>query len=119
MRWQFWRGKGPQELSVEVQKALVSRFHVDPGDLLNLQCLEMEGWFTDRPVKFLRIFNATLAAGNGAAIVRSYHDLDTHQELILFVGRVEKNGTVHLLDRRPPKVVVKSRTRPHPPARLP
>jgi hypothetical protein len=60
-----------------------------------LTVLERHGSYSGRGVNFFRAFNPTDATA-GAIRVRTYGDLDAHQELVLGSGHVESNGLVML-----------------------
>lgn len=80
---------------------LKEQHKVASEDIVSLQCATMAGSFGGFAVSMVRIFNGVEAARHGV-IVRNYHDLDEHPELIAFEGYAFKNGPVHLRKNKPP-----------------
>lgn len=58
-----------------------------------LRVVESRGRYSGRKVLFIRVFDPARAAGS-AVVVRRYHDLDAHPELVLWSGHVESDGIV-------------------------
>lgn len=56
----------------------------------------MPGSYSGRRVTYFRVFDPVRAA-EVAVQMRVFDDLDTHQELVLGSGHVEKNGAVALV----------------------
>ncbi len=73
-----------------------------------LTILERHGSYSGRGVNFFRAFNPTDATA-GAIQVRTYGDLDAHQELVLGSGHIESNGMVMLNGQPEPNRAVPTR----------
>lgn len=97
---QRWRKEGSRELPQNIRRSLVSQFRADAFEIINLRYMEKTSRYTGRRVRYIRIFDRTLIPSNGDKAPRIYHDLDQHEDAILFEGYIEKDGTVHLWDRR-------------------
>ena len=78
-----------------IRQTLVNAGLVSSTDPDALTVLERHGSYSGRGVNFFRAFNPTDATA-GAIRVRTYADLDAHQELVLGSGHVESNGLVML-----------------------
>jgi len=79
---------------------LKEHHNVAPEDIVSLQCATMAGSFGGFAVNMVRIFNGVETARHGV-MVRNYHDLDEHPELIAFAGYAFENGPVHLRKNKP------------------
>jgi uncharacterized Zn finger protein len=66
----------------------------------------------------IRIYDPALVTFTIGA-VKKYDDLTIHKHAILFEGRIEKDGSVYLADRRPPKTVTRRPSRPPAPSPKP
>lgn len=93
------RADGHIELPQRVQAYLEKEFQLLPKDMAALQCVARKGSFQAMPAKFIRIFDKAKARERGV-IVKGYRDLDHHRDLVLFHGHIERDGTVHISDRR-------------------
>jgi hypothetical protein len=99
-----------------VGEALVSRFHLKLTDIDSWRLVEKPGHLAaltgavaqDRPVRFIRIFDPSRINESSLANL-TYDDLKTRdgRKALMFEGHVEKDGTVHLADRRPPKITIR------------
>jgi len=81
-------------LSLERDGLLATR------DAATLQVVESAGHYSGRKVTFIRVFDAARAR-EGGIDVRAYTDLDSHPELVLRAGHVEKDGEVTINWRAP------------------
>jgi hypothetical protein len=78
-----------------IRQTLVTAGLLSSTDPDAVTVLERHGSYSGRGVNFFRAFNLTDATA-GAIRVRTYADLDAHQELVLGSGHVESNGMVML-----------------------
>ena len=116
MEWKFWNASGPKKIPEKVGETLISRFHLKPSDISTLRLLERPGQLAaltgaiaeDRRVRFIRIFDPSRIGANCRANL-NYDNLKTPdgRKALMFEGHIEKDGTVHLADRRPPKITVR------------
>ncbi|MFC1982098.1 hypothetical protein ACFLUN_01305 [Chloroflexota bacterium] len=74
---------------------LENKFHLRPNDMVYLRCVIDRKSRNGIPVNFIRIFDRTKSYEQGV-IIKRYHDLDRHPELVLFEGHILRNGTVYL-----------------------
>jgi hypothetical protein len=65
-----------------------------------LRVVESRGRYSGRKVLFIRVFDPARVAER-AVIVRRYRDLDPHPSLVLWSGRVERDGIVAITRRAP------------------
>lgn len=105
MRLKLWESSRSQSLTEPVRKTLSTQFHLMPDDIDQLRLLEKRGRFAERPVRFIRIFNANLIESSSAATLKYDDLLNTYvrRNALFFEGHIEKNGHVYLVDRRPPR----------------
>jgi len=102
----FGLGKKPMERNDYVQwpanmlPYLEKEFHLLPKDMAALLCVGRRGSLRGLPVNFVRVCNRATAHEQGI-IIRGYHDLDKHPELVLFEGHIFKGGTMHLRKKEP------------------
>jgi hypothetical protein len=116
MEWKFWHISGPRKIPEKVGEALVSRFHLKPTDIDSWRLVEKHGHLAaltgvvaeDRRVRFIRIFDP--ARVNEESLDNlTFDDLKTQdgRKALMFEGHIERDGTVHLADRRPPKIIIR------------
>ena len=74
---------------------LENKFHLLPKDMACLQCTRYQRVLDGTPISFIRIFDWVKAYKQGV-IIKQYHHLDAHPELMLFEGHILKNGIVYL-----------------------
>ena len=73
-----------------------------PGmDAATLQVVEHGGSYSGRRVTNFRVFDP-LRAAERSIRVRTFDDLDSHPELVLGAGHVERDGAVVLIKRSVP-----------------
>ena len=80
-----------------VRQTLVNAGLLSPTEHDALTVLEKRGSYSGRRVNYFRAFNPTHAGG---IRVRTFADLDAHQDLVLGSGHVEREGMV-VLNSRP------------------
>jgi hypothetical protein len=102
MWWQFWKTNKDGKLPESVRSHLATRFHLSTQVLDNLRWVLKSGNFARRPVRFLRIFDTTEAQKTGGTAF-TYDDMQGHQQAVLFEGHIERDGSSHLIDKRPDK----------------
>lgn len=110
MNWKFWkkaqpgqsgggtRLPGPRDLPQQVGRQLVVVMGEDPDWVWNLRSVARprEG---EKNIMDIRIYSTANVVDAGI-VIRDYHSLDEHAELILYQGHYQKNGpTVHLEKR--------------------
>lgn len=93
----FHRTPGPRPLPPEVRQALVSRFYVAQDRVKQLLCIEREGRYAGRPVRYVRVFDPSLVCGESATI-RQFED--AVGRCLQFEGRLEKQRPPRLKDLR-------------------
>lgn len=116
MRWNPIRWAGPRELPEPVRQALITRFHLSRQSLQNLRLLEKwvnlsgpAGAATElRRVKGFKVFDPAMLKGTNLPDLR-YDGLKNSEfrPAVQFKGHIEKDGTVHVADRRPPRVITR------------
>ena len=102
MKLLFWTSSKPRQLTDAVRNSLVSQFHLGPESLDKLRLLGKNGKYAGRSVHLIRVFDPALVA-NGGAVPLKYQDLQEAADRgsLRFEGHIEKDGPVHLIDRRP------------------
>ena len=65
-----------------------------------LGVVESRGRYSGRTVTYIRVFDPARATERGLD-VRSFEDLDTHPDLVLRAGHIERDGTVMIKWRAP------------------
>ena len=73
----------------------------DPADAFRV--VEQQGSYSGRKVTQVRIFDPAAAAARDVT-VRAYGDLDANPDLILWTGRMERDGTVNITRQAAPAV---------------
>lgn len=74
---------------------LENKFHLLPKDMVYLQCTRYQKARNSMPMSFIRIFDRVKAYEQGV-MIKQYHNLDEHPELVLFEGHILKSGAVYL-----------------------
>lgn len=100
MWWQFWKTSRDVKLPDNVRSHLASRFHLSSQVLDKLRWVLKSGNFARRPVRFLRIFDVTEAQRTGQKTF-TYDEMQDHEQAVLFEGHLERDGSSHLIDKRP------------------
>ena len=101
MGWQFWQNSQWQVLSDKVREALTKQFNLDEQNVNELRCVNKSGQYSGRPVRYVRILDPELVSvGAGSSIKYDQLSSDAERKAMQFEGRIEKDGSVHLIDRR-------------------
>ena len=79
---------GHGQLPKFMQAYLAKQFKLLPENMADLR-------YVRRSNDFVRVYDTTQAHVQGV-IVRQYHDLDKHPELVRFYGRLGRNRVRHL-----------------------
>jgi hypothetical protein len=91
----FFRKSESHHPTAAIAQAMTSD-GLPPGmDPTTLTVLQHSGSYSGRQVSYFRVFDPVRVAERSVAI-RDFGDLDTHPELVLGSGHVEKNGSVVL-----------------------
>ena len=94
MGWLFGQEPEAGELSLKVKEALFIQFGVQDR-IAQLRCAQRASRLDGRPIRHIRIFDPALFEP-GAPSIRRFEDLDSHPNVVLFHGYLEKNGPGHL-----------------------
>jgi hypothetical protein len=116
LEWKFWHVFGPKKITEKVWEALALRFPMSPEEIDRLRLVEKWGQLSaltgvveeDRRVHFIRIFDPSGIEKERLAEL-TYDNLKSsgYRKALRFEGHIERDGTVHLADRRPPKVTIR------------
>jgi hypothetical protein len=105
MQWLLWQKPVAQELSDQLKKHLIAEFSLGSQMVDKMRFSGKKGRYSDRPVKYIRIFDPGLIE-DGQSATPSYDALAPripgHRKALLFEGRIETNERVYLTDRRTP-----------------
>ena len=104
MQWLLWQKPVAQKLSDQLKKRLIARFSLDPQMVDKMRFSDKKGRYSDRPVKYIRIFDPVIIE-DGKSATPSYDALAQipgQQSALLFDGRIETNERVYFTDRRTP-----------------
>src|SRR5918996_596164 len=104
MQWLLWQKPVAQKLSDQVKKRLISEFALDPPMVDKMRFSGKKGRYSDRPVKYIRIYDPVLIKDSEPA-TPSYDALvqiSGNRGALLFDGRIEANERVYLTDQRTP-----------------
>src|SRR5918996_5213972 len=102
MQWLLWQKPVAQKLSDQLKKRLIAQFSLDSQMVDKMRFSGKKGRYSDRPVKYIRIFDPVLiedgksATPSCDALVR----IPGHRKALLFDGRIETNERVYRNDRR-------------------
>jgi hypothetical protein len=87
----FWLGgEGPRDIPAAVNMYLLTTLKVPWENLTGLRSVQKVGFWDDKLVTFIRIYNPL--ASEEASQVKDFTSLDQHQELILYEGYWEKDS---------------------------
>ena len=93
----FRRKPAVQPPSAALSRAIAARGLppgcTDPGTTFRV--VERKERYSGRKVTQVRIFDPSQAERRGVT-VGAYDDLDAYPDLVLWMGRVEQDGTIHL-----------------------
>jgi hypothetical protein len=104
MVWLLWQKPVAQELSDQVKERLIAQFALDPPIVDKMRFSGKKGRYSDRPVKYIRIYDPGLIKDTELA-TPSYDGLvqiSDNRAALLFDGRIEANERVYLTDQRTP-----------------
>lgn len=92
-----------RNLSAKMQHLLTTQFHLNDQALEKLRCVEKFELYPGMRASYIRVYDPELVSPDRGATVR-YDELQMsgNRKSLFFEGRVEKNGDVHITDRRPP-----------------
>ncbi len=95
----FWLGgEGPQDIPHRVEVHLRTTLEVPPDNLIGLRSVQKVGFWDDKLVTFIRIYDPR--ASEEALQVKDFTSLDQHPELVLYEGYWEKGSDRVFLERR-------------------
>lgn len=101
MGWRFWQNSQSQVLSDKIQETLTAQFHLDQQSVYKLRCVQKSGQYSGRPVRYVRILDPEMVSSEvGATISFAQLSSDAERKALRFEGRIEKDGSVHMTDRR-------------------
>lgn len=103
-RWQPSPAEDYHQWPKNLINCLKNELRLPPEEMEPLQCVTLSGSFGGFSVSVIRIFNY-IEAEKAGFTVNSYHDLDEHQEVVVFEGYVFKDGPVHLRKKESPVTV--------------
>ena len=99
--WRFWNGKSHElELSKNLKELLVSAFKMDTLDVPKIRYVRKKGRYAGRSVQYVCLYDP-VAVPARQIVPRKYDSLCNQEIGVLFNGRVEKDGSICLVDRRP------------------
>ena len=104
MVWLLWQKPVAQELSDQVKERLIAQFALEPPMVDKMRFSGKKGRYSDRPVKYIRIYDPGLIKDSDSA-TPSYDALvqkTGNRSALLFGGRIEANERVYLTDQRTP-----------------
>ncbi len=93
--WRFWHRDG-REVPNNIKNALVEEFDLEPEVATRMRVAEKRGKYGGHRVTFVMIYDATKLSG----VREDYRSLRSLRSGVDFAGRVETDGSVHLVDRR-------------------
>jgi hypothetical protein len=97
-----FRKPRPHKPTARLAQALATEGLPSGRDPSTLAVVDQHGSYSGRRVSYFRVFDP-VGASERSIQVRVFTDLDTHPELVLGSGHVEKDGAVVLSKRhRPP-----------------
>ncbi len=104
MNLKIWHRKPgqPGRLPEPVFNYMRHRFIFLPEYLDSLRCFCCRGVFEGTDVTQVRIFSPRRAKMSGL-VIDSCTDLDSHPEMLLFEGHIDKHGQAYVADRRLPE----------------
>jgi hypothetical protein len=108
MQWLLWQKPVAQKLSGRLKKRLIAQFSLDSQMVDKMRFSDKKGRYSDRPVKYIRIFDPALIE-DGKSATPSYDALvqtPSYRRALLFEGHIETwaiNGRIYLTDQRAPE----------------
>jgi hypothetical protein len=113
MQWLLGQKPVAQKLSDQLKKRLIARFSLDSQMVDKMRLSSKKGRYSDRPVKYIRIFDPVLIE-DGKSATPSYDALvqtPSYRRALLFEGRIETwaiNQRIYLTDQRAPEPLLPS-----------
>ena len=98
MDWLWLKGEGPGDVPAWAYRHLTVTLRVPAEELGELRAVQKSGYWKERPVTFIRIFNPL--AAEDLVKVRDFISLDDHPEIIRYEGYWDRASDVVTLDRR-------------------
>ena len=95
--WQFWN-REPREITGELRKVLADDFSVESQEADELRLLQWRGKYGHQPVRYVLLFDPS-EDSDSARVSKKFSDRRM-RDGVQFAGRIERDGTVHLIDRR-------------------
>jgi hypothetical protein len=92
------RSAEPVAMTPAVAEALVTSGLPAGMDSTALRMLQKRGAYSGRPVRYFRVFDPIRAAEQDVS-PRTFADLDSHPDLVVGSGHLERNGAVMLNGR--------------------
>jgi hypothetical protein len=86
---------GQQTLRGDMQTYLVQQFQMTPEEVSSLRYVARTESRGPSSSVYVRVFDANQTQAQGITVSR-YRDLDRHQELVLFYGRINKGKLSYL-----------------------
>ena len=96
--WQFWN-REPREITGELRKALADEFSVESQEADELRLLQWRGKYGRQAVRYVLLFDPGEDSDAAPAKKKKFNDRRM-RDGVQFAGRIERDGTVHLIDRR-------------------
>ena len=110
----FLRKSGLRRPSASIVRALEADGLPPGADVSALGLAESPGTYAGRRVTYFRIFDPQGAAARAVNVLTSYtyQDLNSHLDLVLRAGHIERDGTVVVWSRSPmPDAAIPARAR--------
>ena len=96
--WQFWN-RGPREITDNLRRVLLDDFSVESQEADELRLLQWRGKHGRRAVRYVLLFDPGEGSDPAPAKKKKFNDRRM-RDRVQFAGRIERDGTVHLIDRR-------------------
>ncbi len=93
--WRIWQREG-HEVSRNIRDALVEEFDFEPEVAARMRVAEKRGKYGGHRVTFVMIYDPTRLP----EVREDYRSLRSLRGGVDFAGRIEADGSVHLVDRR-------------------
>ena len=102
MNFMFWKASKPQAVTPAISQFLTSEFGLGPELLATLSMSEKNGKYSNRRVRMVKVFDPRLVS-TGEASRLQYDDLKApgNEKALRFEGRIEMDGGLYMVDRRP------------------
>jgi len=87
--------KSKGRLPVKLLEYLESKYLLCPREMLRLRVVQSRGFLGNRAACFIRIYDQEASVRNGI-FIRTYEDLDTRPDLILYNGYILEDNFVYI-----------------------